>query len=279
VALLPIPEPYDFELSTERFRAWGLDLATAWSDGALHRVAAGREVRIAPAAGGVDVDGLDRRTEPAVRHLLGLAHDLDAFGEFASAHAVLAPVAARLRGFRPPLAPDPFEALVTSITAQQVSLFAASAIRNRLVERFGERVEHAWAFPRRERLARASEEELVALGFSRRKAEYVLGLARAGIDHDGLARLPDEEVKARLVALRGLGEWSADWYLARHLARPRAWPAGDLGLRRAVERFCAGGRPLATADVRALAADFAPFESLSAQYLLLALRVPSESAA
>ena len=53
-------------------------------------------------------------------------------------------------------------------------------------------------------------------------------------DLDGLQLLPDEEVKAQLVAQRGLGEWTADWFLARHLARPQAWPAGDLGLRKAV---------------------------------------------
>ncbi len=64
-------------------------------------------------------------------------------------------VASALSGFRPPLAPSPFESLVTSISAQQVSLFAAFAIRNRLIERFGERGEHAFSFPTRERLADA----------------------------------------------------------------------------------------------------------------------------
>jgi DNA-3-methyladenine glycosylase II len=180
---------------------------------------------------------------------------------------------ARLRGFRPPLAPDGFEALVTAITAQQVSLFAATAIRNRLVEHYGERAGGAWAFPRPEALASAAEDDLVTLGFSRRKAEYVLSLARADLDYAELERLADDEVRERLVAQRGLGEWTADWYLARHLARPRAWPAGDLGLRRAVERFCAGGRLLAKPEVRELGARFAPHENLSAQYLLLGLRV------
>ena len=79
--------------------------------------------------------------------------------------------------------------------------------------------------------------ELVGVGFSTRKAEYVVGLARSELDLDELAALPDEEVTARLVALRGLGEWTADWFLARHLARPHAWPAGDLGLRKAVAAF------------------------------------------
>jgi DNA-3-methyladenine glycosylase II len=74
-------------------------------------------------------------------------------------------------------------------------------------------------------------------------------------------------VKARLTALRGLGEWSADWFLARYLARPHAWPAGDLGLRKAVLAFY----PDVT-DVRAAGVRFHPFENLSAHFLLLALR-------
>ena len=58
--LLPIPEPYDFALSTERFRRFGPDLANLWHEGGLHRVIAGREVRIESAPGGVDVEPLDR---------------------------------------------------------------------------------------------------------------------------------------------------------------------------------------------------------------------------
>ena len=96
-------------------------------------------------------------------------------------------------------------------------------------------------FPTRERVALAREDELLAVGFSRRKAEYIVSLARSDLEFEALALLPDDEVRARLVAQRGLGEWTADWYLARQLARPEAWPAGDLGLRRAVGAFYRGG--------------------------------------
>ncbi len=269
VPLLPLPQPYDFELSTERFRRFGPDLASLWRDGGLHRVIEGREVRIEPAAGGVGVEPLDAATEPTVRKLLGLELGVDGFVEFAAGEPVLARIVQRLAGFRPPLAPDPFEALVTSITAQQVSLQSAFAVRSRLILRFGEPAEHAVAFPTEERLAAASEEELVEVGFSRRKAEYAVGLARATLDYGELERLPDEEVKARISALRGLGEWTADWFLARHLARPEAWPAGDLGLRKAVLAFY----PDVT-DVRAAGVRFRPFQNLTAQYLLLAHRHP-----
>jgi DNA-3-methyladenine glycosylase II len=268
MGLLRIPEPFDFELSTGRFRAFGPDLANLSLDGALYRVVGAREVRVEPAKGGVRVEPLDAETRPVVRRLLGLEFDLDAFYAWARKDAVLRRLTKALAGFRPPLAPDPFETLVTSITAQQVSLFSAFAIRNRLIERFGRRVGEAYSFPTARRLRRATEDDLLRLGFSRRKAEYVLGLAREPVDLAALASLPDDEVKAQLVAVRGLGEWTADWYLARHLARPRAWPAGDLGLRKAVEAYY----PEA-GDVRAFGERFEPFQNLSAHYLLTGLRV------
>jgi DNA-3-methyladenine glycosylase II len=262
VALLPVPEPFSLELTTARFRAFGPDRAAVWENGALYRAVGGREVRIAPADGGVEVDPLDDETEPVVRQVLGLEFDLVAFSAWAAEEERLAPLVVRFAGFRPTLAPDPFEMLVGAITAQQVSLFAALAIRNRLVERFGERVGRVWAFPTRERLALASEEELFSLGFSRRKAEYVISLARSDLDLAALGRVPDDEAKARLTALRGLGEWTADWFLARYLGRPRAWPAGDLALRKAVRAL------YGDVDVRAVGARFDPFQNLTAHYLL-----------
>jgi DNA-3-methyladenine glycosylase II len=268
MALLQVEGIFDLVLTTARFRAFGLDHANLWAEGVLHRAVGGREVRIAAASGGVDVEPLDAETEPVVRKLLGLEFELEPFYAWAAGHPELAGLAGRFAGFRPSLAPEPFEALVTSITAQQVSLHAAVAVRNRLIERFGERLGRAWAFPARERLAAASEEELVGVGFSRRKAEYVVGLARSDLDLNGLALQPDEEVKARLVAVRGLGEWTADWFLARHLGRPRAWPAGDLALRKAVASL------YGDVDVRAAGARFDPFQNLTAHYLLAQFLAP-----
>jgi DNA-3-methyladenine glycosylase II len=271
VPLLPLPEPYAFELSTARYRAFGTDLANLWHEGGLHRVVGGREVRITEASGGVDVDPFDGETEPVVRKLLGAELDLDEFYGFAATEPTLGPLAVEFRGLRPPLAVEPFETIVTSITAQQVSLHAAFAIRNRLIERFGVRALHAYAFPTRERLAAAEPEEITAVGFSRRKAEYVIGVARSDLDLDALALLPDDEVKAALTPLPGIGEWTADWFLARHLARPRAWPAGDLALRKAASRFYGDGRDLSIEETRTIGERFDPFQNLTAHYLLAGL--------
>jgi DNA-3-methyladenine glycosylase II len=234
----------------------------------VHRVLAGTEIRIEPAVGGVRVAPDDPALVEHVRRYLGVPFDLDGFAVFAATEPVLARLAETLRGFRPPLVPDPFEGLVTSITAQQISLQAAFSIRNRFIATFGVEHAHAYAFPMRERVAEARPEELVALGFSGRKAEYVVGLARADLDLDALAVLPDDEVTAALVALPGIGEWTAEWFLARHLARPDAWPAGDLGLRKAVLHF------YGEENTRAAGGRFPGFANLAAHYLLLGLRVP-----
>jgi DNA-3-methyladenine glycosylase II len=265
MSLLRFPEPYDFSLSVRRFHVFGVDLANRLVDGVLHRAIGGRDVSIAPVAGGVDVEPLDDETRPVVARLLGAEFELDPF--YAWASGPMAGLVGRYAGFRPPLQVDPFEALVTSITAQQVSLFSAVAIRNRFVERFGEEVGEAWAFPARDRIAAATEDELFAVGFTRRKAEYAIALARSDLDLHALAPLRDDEVRATITALRGLGPWTAEWFLARYLARPTAWPAGDLALRKAA-------LSLYGVDVDELGPRLHPFQNLSAHYLLAGALVP-----
>jgi 3-methyladenine DNA glycosylase/8-oxoguanine DNA glycosylase len=248
-----------------RFHVFGPDLAFRLVDGVLHRAIGGRDVAILPVRGGVDVEPLDEESRTVVLHLLGAPFDLDTF--YAWANGPMAALTEGFRGFRPPLHPEPFEALVTSITAQQVSLRSAVRIRNRLIERFGVRIGEAWTFPARERIAAAHEDELFAVGFTRRKAEYAVALARSDLDLQALARIGDDAVRAQITALRGLGPWTAEWFLARHLARPHAWPAGDLALRKAAES-------LYGVDVHALGPQLHPFQNLSAHYLLAGALVP-----
>jgi DNA-3-methyladenine glycosylase II len=256
-----------------RFRDFGTDHATVWHEGGLYRVIAGTEVRIEPAPGGVRMKPASSEAVAEVSRLLGLPFELVPFRAWAAGDEVLGPLTRELPGFRPTLNPRAFEALVVAITTQQISLRAAAAIRGRFVERFGVQHDVAWAFPTRERMASAAMSDFDALGFSLKKAEYVLGLARSELDLDELAALPDDEVVEALTALPGLGRWTADWFLARHLARPSAWPAGDLGVRKAVAAFYADGRSLSIQEVRAMGERFAPFQNLSAQYLLLGARM------
>jgi DNA-3-methyladenine glycosylase II len=85
-----------------------------------------------------------------------------------------------------------------------------------------------------------SDAELRAIGFSRQKAGYARDLATAladGFDLEGLADLPDEEVRSSLMRLRGIGRWTADIYLIMCLRRPDVWPHGDQALATAAREL------------------------------------------
>jgi DNA-3-methyladenine glycosylase II len=193
---------------------------------------------------------------------------------------VLAPLLGPLRGLRPSITPDPFEMLVGAIAAQQVNLPFAFATRARLVRALGRRQAldgvEVYAFPRPEAVASATVPTLRAMQFSTRKAEYLIGLARrladGTLDLGALADAPDEEVVRRLTAVRGLGRWTAEWFLARGLGRPDVCPAGDLGVRRAAEALCFAGRACDPARLRRRAVAWRPYRSLAAHYLLAGLR-------
>jgi DNA-3-methyladenine glycosylase II len=128
--------------------------------------------------------------------------------------------------------PNTFETLVHIILEQQVSLASALAALNKLKERLKEVTPVAF-------LA-LTDEELKACYFSRQKTVYTKGLAAAllsgELDLNALEQLPDHEVRARLIALKGVGNWTIDVYLMFVLQRPDIFPMGDLAALNALRR-------------------------------------------
>ena len=272
--LLRIPEPYDFELSTVRFRDFGTDGATVLHEGGLHRVVGGR--------GGAGHRRARRRRDRALERRGGRRRSVgcSAFRSTSSRFAlrprkdtILGPIVELLGGFRPTLNPQPFEALVVAITTQQISLRAAAAIRGNLVRALRRAARRRLGVPDE---GAGQGAPATALHAARLLAREGRVRARARALEPGSRRpgaLDDDEVIASITSVRGLGRWTADWFLARHLARPHAWPAGDLGLRKAVSTFYAAGQPLSIEEVRRMSERFAPFENLSAQFLLAGARM------
>ena len=160
---------------------------------------------------------------------------------------------------------DAYGALVRTIVGQQLSTKAARSIYARLTALFG------GVAPTPSELICTDEEPLRAAGLSRPKVRYLRDLANhvlsGELDLGGLQELSDEEAAARIVAVKGLGQWSADMFLMFHLGREDVLPVGDLGIRRAVER--AYGLPaLPDPDVlRELAAPWRPHRTLASFYL------------
>jgi DNA-3-methyladenine glycosylase II len=166
---------------------------------------------------------------------------------------------------------DHYGTLVRSIVGQQLSTTAAAAIYGRLLERFGGRP------PTPEEVLADDPDELrTAAGLSHAKVRYLGSLAEHVLDGslklDSLPDLPDEEVIAELVAVKGLGVWSAHMFLMFHLHRPDVLPVGDLGIRRAVMiRYDVQELPT-PAQLTEIAEPWRPHRTLACMYLWRSLR-------
>ena len=213
-----------------------------------------------------------------VRWMLGTDQELAPFYALAESDPALAGLARQFRGLHLPRTATLFEALTVAILGQQISASVARTMRTLLIERYGTRAEFDgatyYAFPRPEAVLSALPEELRELKLSRSKAEYVRVIAGAALEPgwDELYELPDDEVVRRLTALRGVGNWTAQWALVRGLARPDALPLGDLALRRGVSRLWRDGATVTDAEVKTIAERWRPWRSYATAYLFAALR-------
>jgi DNA-3-methyladenine glycosylase II len=167
---------------------------------------------------------------------------------------------------------DHYGALVRSIVGQQVSVHAARSMLTRLHQRFGGRT------PTPEQILADDPEALrAAAGLSRSKTAFLRDLAEAvasgALVLEELDDLSDAEVAKRLVAVRGIGQWTVDMFLIFHLGRPDVLPVGDLGLRRAAQlAYSLRKLPEPPRLVR-LARPWRPWRSVATWYLWASLRV------
>jgi DNA-3-methyladenine glycosylase II len=162
---------------------------------------------------------------------------------------------------------DGFPALLRAIVGQQVSVASARAIWGRL-ETAG--LTEATA------MAVASDDDLRAAGLSRQKARYGRALAQSGIDFESLRLMPDAEVVARLVAVPGIGVWTAEIYAMFALGRADVFAPGDLALQEAARLlFGLQARPTERA-LRQMAEAWSPWRSVAARLLWAYYRVAKE---
>jgi 3-methyladenine DNA glycosylase/8-oxoguanine DNA glycosylase len=224
-----------------------------------------------------------------LRRSLGLDQPLADFYRHAGEHAPLRALTRQFAGVRIPQLPSLWEALCWAVVGQQINLAFAYRLRNRLIalgnglsappypplpapagDAAGLPTEPL-PFPKPEQVLRLTAGTLLAHQFSRQKAAYLLGLARAcaegTLDEAVLARLPAEEAEARLLAQRGLGPWSAAYVLMRGLGHPDALPVGDTGLRTALQLAFRLRHPPDARRQVALMEPFRPYRSLTTYYL------------
>lgn len=161
--------------------------------------------------------------------------------------------------------PDAYGALLRAIVGQQLSTKAARTIYLRVLEIFDGQT------PSPEQLLEAEEAELRGAGLSGRKAEYLQDLARhvisGELELDRLDQLSDEEAIAKIVAVRGLGQWTAEMFLLFHLKRPDVLSGGDLGIRKAIQIEYGLKEMPTPARVEETGEPWRPHRSLASLYL------------
>jgi DNA-3-methyladenine glycosylase II len=244
-----------------------------------------QQLSLDPPTVGAETDSpaLAASIERVIARVVNAAMELAPFYEVARAHQVLGLLTLQLRGLKPFRPASLFDMLVMAVTEQQISLAAAHHIQTRLVQRFGAEVDGLPVFPRADALVEASLGDLAACGLSYRKAEYVNGVALAvatgSLDLEALETASDDEVRARISALRGFGLWSADYVLVRGLGRADAVPVDDLGVRRALGQLLSDGHVLSPTETQEALAPFEPYRGLATFYLLVGSRMGFPDAA
>jgi DNA-3-methyladenine glycosylase II len=159
--------------------------------------------------------------------------------------------------------PAGFAALLDIILAQQVSTHSYRAIAKRLEEKIGATTPRS--------ILDLEEGHFRAIGFSRQKVIYARGLAEAAhggtLDLDAIAAMSDDEALAALIALKGVGRWTAEIYLTFSLSRPDIMPAGDLALREAAGLVKRKRKRPDEAALRRMSEAWRPWRSIAARLL------------
>jgi DNA-3-methyladenine glycosylase II len=165
------------------------------------------------------------------------------------------------------LRPDGFDQLLSAIVSQQVSVASAAAIWSRI---------ESAGLNDPARVRGASEEDLRAVGLSRQKIRYARALAEAGVDYMALRSAPTDQVIATLVAIPGIGAWTAEIYAMFSLGRADVFAPGDLALQESARiLFDLPDRPKERA-FRDMAEDWAPWRSVAARLLWAYYRVAKD---
>lgn len=154
---------------------------------------------------------------------------------------------------------NPFERMVISIINQQLSTQSASAIKEKVFERFEMTPE---------KILKADEEELADCGLSRQKIDYIKSSAEKFIEDDlsseKFSHMNDEEVIEELTEIHGVGDWTAKMFMIFVLGREDIFPVEDLGIRKAMEKVYG---LKSRGEMREKAKDWRPFRSLTSLYL------------
>jgi DNA-3-methyladenine glycosylase II len=213
-----------------------------------------------------------------LERMLGVHKDLNPFYGLATSDPRLKPLVDEFRGLKPPQFPTVFEAVANGIACQQLSLLVGILLLSRLAQQIGVMPASAkgapHAFPSPTNFSEVSEQSLKSLGFSANKSRALLEISSAIRDRclnpESFAKLDNQGALERLVKLKGVGRWTAEYVLLRGLGRLDIFPGDDVGARNKLAQFLHEKNPLDYDGVRRAVAGWQPYAGFVYFHLLLA---------
>lgn len=210
--------------------------------------------------------------------------DIEPYYSLARQDIILAPLIKRYEGLRLMAITDMFEALSWSIIGQQINLTFAYKLKRALTEKFGRSIEYNGKtfhlFPRPKDLLGVTKEELLALQFSKQKANYIISLAEV-LDNDGLVKghlseLPLSEAVEQLTKLKGIGPWTANYVAMKCLKHTDAFPIQDVGLHNALKVILKRGAKPGIEEIQAMSENWKGWRAYATLYLWRSLSKKTE---
>ncbi|MFJ7830673.1 DNA-3-methyladenine glycosylase family protein [Peribacillus sp. NPDC097197] len=175
---------------------------------------------------------------------------------------------------------DYYSCLVKCIIHQQLNLAFAHTLTERFVKTFGYQIDGAWFYPTPETTAQLQVEQLRAIQFSGRKAEYVIGLSQqivqGHLDVNQLDKLSDQEIMDTLIKIRGIGRWTAENFLLFGLGRPNLFPKADIGIQNALKQLYGLPQKPTHEEMETYSVKWAPYLSYASLYLWRSIEKRSE---
>lgn len=205
-----------------------------------------------------------------------LDKDLKSYYKIAKKDKILSPLVEKYAGLRIIGIPDLFEALTWAIIGQQINLTFAYTLKSRLVKQFGDKLEWNkatyWLHPTEKAISSLHVNDLKQLQFTTRKAEYIIDIAKAmtngEITKENFHQLKDfEQIHKKLMSIRGVGAWTADYVMMKCLNHPSAFPIADVGLHNALKVQLQLERKPTIEEINEFAANWEGWQAYATFYL------------
>jgi DNA-3-methyladenine glycosylase II len=210
-----------------------------------------------------------------VREWLDMDTDLKPFYEMSQKDKLLKNLVNTFYGYRIVGQPDLFESVVWAVLGQQINLAFAYTLKQKFVEEFGGTIvvkeETYHLFPTPEVVAKLTPEQLLPLQFSRQKAAYTINIAKAFssgmMSKEIIAGLPLNEAKDRLMQIKGIGNWTANYALMKTFRHADAFPLEDAGIHNAIKNLKKMSRKPTLDEVKRIFKKYKGWEAYATLYL------------